>query len=355
MPAPALVNPTARPHRVPLPPGPEVTAFHQGLPGYAATPLRELPGVAARLGLSGVAVKDESDRFGLPAFKFLGASWAVERTLRLRPGTRTLVAASAGNHGRAVARCAALRGLGCRIHLPEGSGPERARLIAGEGAEVHIVQGSYDDAAAEAVRDARRPGRALIADFDPAGGEPSAAWVIEGYATLFREAEAQLPEPPGVLLVPVGVGSLAAAAVRWAARGWRDGGTGTRVVGVEPVTAACVTASLRAGRPVSVPTPGTIMAGLDCGTPSAPAWPILRDGLTGTITVTDDETREAMRDLAGRNLPIGPCGAATLAALRRLATADDCAELRAAAGLGGASVLCLGTEGRQAAGRRGPK
>src|SRR3954447_3706064 len=91
-----LVNPSADPGAVP-PPADAAAAFHAALPGYRPTPLRELPQLAADLGLGAVRVKDESDRFGLPAFKVLGASWAVERALGERPGVHTLVAASAGN------------------------------------------------------------------------------------------------------------------------------------------------------------------------------------------------------------------------------------------------------------------
>jgi len=80
-----------------------------------------------------VGMKDESARFGLPAFKVLGASWAVERMLRERPGVHTIVAASAGNHGRAVARVAAERGLRCRIFLPARAAPARRAAIEAEG------------------------------------------------------------------------------------------------------------------------------------------------------------------------------------------------------------------------------
>lgn len=80
-----------------------------------------MPALAAEAGLAAVSVKDETDRLGLPAFKVLGASWAVERALAAAPDVRTLVAASAGNHGRAVARVAALRGLRCRVLLPARS------------------------------------------------------------------------------------------------------------------------------------------------------------------------------------------------------------------------------------------
>jgi len=171
-----------------------------------------------------------------------------------------------------------------------------------------------------------------VGDSDPA------RWVIDGYATLFSE----LAEQGGfdVLVVPVGVGSLAAAAARCAAA------AGARVVGVEPVTAACLTASLGAGEPVAVATPGTGMAGLDCAEVSAAAWPSLLRGVHGTVTVGDDEARAAMRELAAAGWEIGECGAAPLAALRALASEPRCRDLRETLGLGATScVVLIATEG----------
>ncbi len=311
-------------------PSREAAAFHAALPGYRPTPLRPLPGLAAELGLATVALKDESDRLGLPAFKILGASWAVERTLRERPDVDTLVAASAGNHGRAVARVAAMRGLRARVFLPARALPARRDAIAGEGAEVVIVDGSYEDAVGQAAAAGREPGVAEIADVGDSG---PAHWVIDGYATLFDEAAAQ--GEFDTILVPVGVGSLAAAAARFAAA------PGASVIGVEPVTAACLTASLAAGAPTAVPAPGTTMAGLDCSEVSIAAWPSLRDGIHATVTVDDAQAAAAMRELAVAGLTIGESGAAPLAALR------------AGAGLGPASrVLLIATEGATAG--RGP-
>jgi len=63
-----------------------VREFHATLAGYRPTPLVSLPGLAAELGVAQVWVKDEADRFGLPAFKILGASWAVNRALSARAG-----------------------------------------------------------------------------------------------------------------------------------------------------------------------------------------------------------------------------------------------------------------------------
>ncbi len=316
-----VANPAVDPGALPAP-SQEALSFHRSLPGYAPTPLRELPAVAAELGLATVAVKDESDRLGLPAFKVLGASWAVERALREAPGTRTLVAASAGNHGRAVAHVAAQRGLAARIHLPARSSPARRAAIAGEGAEVVVVAGTYEDAVAQAAAEGRRAGVLEIADV---GGSGPARWVIDGYATLFAEIGA----PFDVALVPTGVGSLAAAAARWGAA------TGTRVIAVEPQTAGCLAASLAAGRPARVATPGTSMAGLDCAEVSAAAWPTLRAGIHATVAVSDAQAQAAMRELAAHGLAIGESGAAALAALRA-AAGDDAIAGR---------VLLIATEG----------
>jgi diaminopropionate ammonia-lyase len=282
-----------------------------------------------------VALKDESDRLGLPAFKVLGASWAVERALRKAPDTRTLVAASAGNHGRAVAHVAAMRGLGCRIFVPARAAADRRAAIEGEGAEVIVADGDYEDAVRLATEAGAEPGALALADVGESG---PAHWVIDGYATLFAEAACQGAHD--LVMVPVGVGSLAAAAARHAAH------AGARVVGVEPAAAACLTASLAAGRPAGVPTPGTTMAGLDCAEVSSAAWPVLRAGIAGTVTVADAEAGDAMRELARAGLVIGESGAAPLAGLRRLAGDARCAPLREAVGLGAASrVLLVATEG----------
>ena len=97
---------------------------------------------------------------------------------------------------------------------------------------------------------------------------------------------------PSLIIVPVGVGSLAAAAARAGAE------AGIPVVGVEPDTAACLTASLAAGSPTAVANPGTVMAGLDCAEISPTAWPTLAAGIAGMVTVTDSESRAAMAELA---------------------------------------------------------
>ncbi len=311
-----FLNPAYDPAAVPAP-SRDALAFHLGLSGYAPTPVRML--------CETVGVKDESNRLGLPAFKILGASWAAERALRENPGVHTLVAASAGNHGRAVARVAAMRGLRARVFLPARALPARREAIAGEGAEVVMVDGTYEDAVARATAEAREPGCFELADVGASG---PAEWVIDGYATLFDELQA----PWDVILVPIGVGSLGAAAARYGAA------SGVTVIGVEPETAACLTAALQAGEPVEIPTPGTTMAGLDCAIVSDAAWSSLLPGIRGTITVSDVETHAAMAELADAGLSIGESGAAPLAALPSL-DVDP-----------GTRVLLIATEGLTATG-----
>jgi diaminopropionate ammonia-lyase len=317
----ALVNPAYDPARVPAASG-EALAFHRRLAGYRPTPVRDLGG--------GVWLKDESDRLGLPAFKVLGASWAAERALREDPAIHTLVAASAGNHGRAVAHVAALRGLRCRVFLPARAAVARREAIAGEGAEVVMVDGTYEEAVERAAREGAQPGCFELADVGASG---PASWVIDGYATLFSELEG----PFDVALVPVGVGSLGAAAARWGAA------AGVAVIAVEPDVAACLTASLAAGTPTPVPTPGTAMAGLDCAEVSEAAWPSLRSGVRGTLTVSDAEAAAAMRELAAAGLAIGDCGAAPLAALHALRSDPSAAALLDA--VEAERVLLIATEG----------
>ncbi len=312
-------NPSARrwsPRQDPI----SVRDYHRGLPGYAPTPLVALPQVAAELGLGRVLVKDESSRLGLPAFKMLGASWACHQVLAEHPGAE-LVTATDGNHGRAVARMATHLGTRATIFIPAGMREHAAALIEGEGAHLVRVDGHYDDAVrAAADFAAADPSRALVQDTAWAGYEQVPTWVVQGYETLGEEIDEQLGHRPDLLVVPAGVGSLAQALIaHYRASGTTDaprGGATTRVLVVEPDTAACVVRSLAKGAPVSVETGSSIMAGLNCGTLSTLAWPVLRDGCDAAITVTDEEALRASDDLLALGVHSGPSGAATYAGLR---------------------------------------
>jgi diaminopropionate ammonia-lyase len=336
-----------------------VLAFHRKLPRYAPTPLVSAPGIAAELGVERVWVKDESSRLGLPAYKILGASWATYRALeqrfgefaawetieelarQLHPHRRLeLVAASEGNHGRAVARMARWLGMAANILLPAAAARARVERIRDEGARVTMIDGSYDDAVAAA---ARLDGRSLvISDTAWEGYEQVPKWVVDGYSTLFGETDAQLLEgneqQPDVVAVQMGVGSLAAAVVGH----YRQPGSRTRVIGVEPSAAACVLESVRAGRLVDVAGPfDASMGGLNCGRPSLVAWPFLKNGLSACVAIPTARAEEAAAALAAEGVASTACGAAGLAGLL-----EHGKELELS---GRSRVLIVSTEGPAAA------
>jgi diaminopropionate ammonia-lyase len=326
-------------------------AFHQRLPGYAPTPLRSAPELAHSLGVGEVLVKDESSRLGLPAFKILGASWAIYCELEKRRGTPfadwqtidalrtqlapllplTLVAATDGNHGRAVAHMAALLGLDSRIYVPAGMAQARKDGIASEGAQVTVVEGTYDDAVARSSEDASE--RCLvISDTSWPGYAEVPRRVMDGYSTIMWEIDDELArrgaDSPSLVAVQFGVGALAAAVVHH----YRQPGREPQpiILSVEPLRAACMLESMDAGEIVSIPGPhDSIMAGLNCGSPSIVAWPIVSRGIDAFVAVADERAREAMRALARAGVVAGETGGAGLAGLIELLTGPNAAEHRA--------------------------
>lgn len=359
---PVPLNQTARAWRArPLESSP--IDFHRSLPGYAPTPLISLPKLAESLGVKSVLVKDESQRLGLPAFKILGASYAIARALserfsadevlrletlseRLDPEAGlSLIAATDGNHGRAVAHVANLLGLTATIYVPLGVSDAAKAAIVSEGAELVELNLPYDQVVAESAKQSGTD-RLLIQDTSWAGYEDIPQWIVDGYTTLVEEVDEQLAERGAnrldAVFVPAGVGSLAQAVVHH----YRSSTYAPAVFAVEPDTAASVTTALQVGRVVPVDTGDTVMTGLNCGTVSEIAWPTLRDGVDAPITVTDGQALAAVTDLARFGVDSGPCGAASLAALRVVIAAD---ELLKFSDLGPDSVVVLlSTEGTAA-------
>jgi diaminopropionate ammonia-lyase len=251
------------------------------------------------------------------------------------------VTATDGNHGRAVARMAAQFGVDATVFVSEVMLPETAARIADEGATVVWLDGDYDDAVRHAAAFAdEHPDRALVQDTAWAGYEQVPAWIVQGYQTLVEEVDAQLGAAPDLMVVPVGVGSLAEAVVRHYRR---PGAAHPSVLSVEPDTAACALASLTAGRPTTVATAATVMAGLNCGTLSSSAWPVLRAGCDAAVVISDGDALRAVADLNRLGVSSGPSGAATLAGLRAALAEPG---RRAALNLGDdAVVVLLSTEG----------
>lgn len=326
-----------------------IRAFHALLPGYAPTPLVALPGLAHSLGLGLVLLKDEGQRFGLKAFKSLGASWAIHRLLQSGVKLDTVSAATEGNHGRAVAWTARQLGLRAVIFMTNRASPLRAAAIANEGAEVCLVDGTYEDAVRTCAEQSAMHGWQVVADVGYDDYLEIPRWITAGYSTIFGECAEQqaaqgLPEPD-VIIVQAGVGGFAAAAAEHV----REQPRQPRLGVVEPVEADPLLES--ASSPNGVPTPSTgaqrtLMAGLNCSSVSLSAWPVLRATADVFLTVRDDWAIDAMRRLAApspgdRAVVAGESGAAGLAGLLALMEHPPFLPARKHLGLGPDSTVLL--------------
>jgi diaminopropionate ammonia-lyase len=349
--------------------------FHAAFPEYRPTPLVSLARLAARLGVGGVYIKDESCRFGLNAFKILGGSWAIARHLGRRLGLApehttpdslaaalrgaaplTFATATDGNHGRGVAWTA--RRLGCRavVYLPEGAARHRIDAIRAEGAQAVVTALNYDAAVRLAAADARRHSWTVIQDTAWEGYRDIPAWIMQGYGTMIAEALDQLAAlgvpPPTHVLVQAGVGSLAAAVQGCLASAFPDNRPHTVVVEADKADCLYRSALAGDGRPQSVGGDlATIMAGLACGEPNPLAWDILRRHSQTFVSCPDWVAALGMR-LLGAPLPgdpriiSGESGAVTAGLLLALTRDAGLEALRRQLGLGaGSRILLFSTEG----------
>ena len=344
----------------------DVAAFYDSRPDLAPTPLLELPALAMALGIGALLVKDETARFGLSAFKSLGARYAMARipeaTLR-----RGVVCATAGNHGRAVARAARDLRVACTVFVPapvpESGETERTirddRIggMRADGAHVIDVPGTYEEAVERAAAHGARTGATIVSDTSWPGYDAIPHDIMAGYTRLFAEAARQWSAVPDVVIVQGGVGGLVCAAASWLA--FEYGADRPVLIACEPETAACLMESARAGSPVRLevsPASRTFMSGLRCAEPSPAAWPAVRDGVDAFVAIRDDYARDAMNRLAGRTtvtqppdppIDAGPSGACGVGALLALAAEPVLAGVRAACQFGTSTrILAIVTEGK---------
>jgi|SoiMethySBSTD1v2_1073268.scaffolds.fasta_scaffold152277_2 diaminopropionate ammonia-lyase len=333
----------------------DVRRFYSDAHEARPTPLRHLPVLAASLGIDDVLVKDETARFGLPAFKIVGAKYAIARLVDgRRTPLRHLACATAGNHGRAVARAAADRGLESHIYVPVGTTRPRVDALRSEGAHVVVTSLGYDETVRLMAEDADEFGWTIVSDTAWTGYETIPRWIMAGYTRILEEAAADWgPRPPDVVIVQAGVGSLAGAAAGWLAA--RFGDDRPRLVTVEPSGAACVLASLRAGQPTVLESCGpTEMVGLRCAEVSPLAWRALDNVVDAAIAIGDARADDAITQLrhpaAGDPaIHAGASGAAGVAALLALMRDPALGKLRRALGITSATrALAIVTEGLEA-------
>ncbi|AKL15331.1 diaminopropionate ammonia-lyase [Phytobacter ursingii] len=358
--------------------GKDVIGFHKKLPAYTVTPLHSLPHLSQRLRLGSIHIKDESQRFGLNAFKGLGGAYAVGKFLaeklkynihdltfsalnapnvREKIGDITFVTATDGNHGRGVAWAAEQLGLKAVVYMPKGSSIVRAQNIRNHGAQCTITDLNYDDAVRLADKMAREQNWVLIQDTAWEGYERIPLWIMQGYMTLAIEAYEQLLESertlPTHIILQAGVGSFAASVMGYFIEKMKT--AAPTIIIVEPHSANCLyrSAVVGDGQPHSVGGDmATIMAGLACGEPNVASWPIIRDNTECFISADDKLAANGMRILAAprpaTDVPLisGESGAIGVGLIYELMSHDEYSELREKLALDNcAHVLLISTEG----------
>jgi diaminopropionate ammonia-lyase len=334
----------------------EVAAYFRSRADYAVTPLRSLPGYAEQLGVSELVVKDETHRLGLPAFKILGVAYAVHRLIaeKIIRSDSVLTCGTGGNHGRALAHVARQNGLRAVIYVHKGVIQWRVQAIAREGAEIRIVDGTYDDAVREAARDAEAHGWTLISDTAWPGYETIPRYVMAGYTMLMIEAASQWQAPPDVVFVQAGVGGLACAVAGWLMS--ECGLKRPKIITCEPESAACVLESIRTGRQsAATGSLETVMGGLNCAHMSSLAWPVLCATVDACVCVSDDAALDAVRKLAhpfpsDPRILAGESGACGIAGISRTFLHADAQPLREGLGLNrGSRIFAIITDGLKVA------
>ena len=334
-------------------------------PGYAPTPLIDLPLIAEEAGVAAIRIKDEGARFGLGSFKALGGAYAVANLLTVelsrqgvslsadaadleaglhadRTQSITVTCATDGNHGRSVAWGAQRFHCDCTIFVHATVSQGRVDAIAAFGADVVRVPGNYDDAVREADRCARTNGWFVVSDTSYPGYTEVPRDVMQGYRLMADEAADQWTgQPPTHVFIQAGVGGAAAAvSVQMRARFE----PAPALIVVEPERAACLFESARAGAASVVHGDlETIMAGLACGESSLLAWQELERSANAFMSIPDEAAVDALCRLADDGIAIGESGVAGLAGFL-LAMADP-GSRDALVLTRDSRVLLFGTEG----------
>lgn len=351
----------------------DMLAFHQSIPDYHPTPLDKLPELATRLRIGQIFVKNESFRFGIKAFKALGASYAIFRFLKreytaqygdglkiarlrdieniIKVKNYTFSAATDGNHGKAVAWTARRLKQKAVIFMPHDSAKARIESIICEGAEVVLVKGSFDDCVQQCAQESQKKGWQVISDTAYQDYYLIPQFILLGYTTLFKEMENTINklDSPDVdfVFLQAGVGGFAAAATSYYVKRYKQ--KRPKLVCVEPLESDCFFESICCGKGNPVATRGnlcSIMAGLNCGIPSPVAWPVVKDGVHFFLSISDSYAQQAMRLYAREKIVSGESGAAGLAGLLALCSDKKIKAVRHKIKLGIESrVLLINTEG----------
>ncbi|MCX2186384.1 diaminopropionate ammonia-lyase [Limosilactobacillus pontis] len=290
----------------------DVIRFYRSVPSYQVTPLYRLTNLAHQYGVGEISVKGEGQRFGLEAFKGTGGLYAMAQYIASKAGLDpqnltydqlqtpavrkladqiTFYTATDGNHGRGIAWAAKQLGTHAVVNMPRGSQQVRAQHIRDLGAPCQITDLNYDQVVKFTSDQADRdPHGILIQDMAWDDYRTIPTDIADGYSIVADEFLHQLDQVPTHIFLQGGVGQFSAGMINALIDALPQDQLPTITI-VEPAAVACyyLSAEQADGRPHTVPgSPQTIMAGLNCQTPSAISWPVIRDTARFYGTLTDD-------------------------------------------------------------------
>ncbi len=256
------------------------------------------------------------------AYKLRGAYYKMS-TLKEDERKRGIITASAGNHAQGVAYAAKEYGCKAVIVMPTTTPLIKVNRTKGYGAEVVLHGDVYDEACARALELAKEKGYTFIHPFD----DPV---VATGQGSIAMEIFKELPLVD-YILVPIGGGGLAAGVATLS----KLMNQKIKVIGVEPEGAACMKASLEAGKVVTLDGVNTIADGTAVKTPGSKIFPYIKENLDDIITVPDEDLIVSFLDMVeNHKMIVENSGLLTVAALKQL----DCKGKKVVAILSGGNM-----------------
>ena len=240
------------------------------------------------------------------AYKLRGAYYKIS-TLSDDERAKGLITASAGNHAQGVAYAA--KAYGCRavIVMPTSTPLIKVNRTKSYGAEVVLFGDVYDEAYEHACKLAKEQGLTFVHPFNDLD-------VATGQGTIAMEIVKELPTVD-YILVPIGGGGLACGVSALA----KQLNPKIKVIGVEPENAACMKASLEAGKVVTLPAVSTIADGTAVKTPGDKIFPYIQQNIDDIITVPDEELIVCFLDMIeNHKMVVENSGLLTVAALKHL-------------------------------------
>ncbi|SFI03462.1 diaminopropionate ammonia-lyase [Tindallia magadiensis] len=329
----------------------QVYAFHQSMKEYTQTSLHDLKCLAHQLKVQKIYVKDESQRFGINAFKGLGVSFALNEIIKKDPEAHyTFVSCTDGNHGKALAWRADSLGHKAIIFMPKGSDTRRVKAIEAYHAKVVVTDMNYDDTVRYASEYAKEHGCYLVQDTSLPHYTEIPNNIVLGYSTMVCEALEQMSEKPTHVFLQAGVGSMAGGVLWYLCHHYAHQ---LPFIGViESSQVACIYESVQADKMISIGgEPYTLMAGLNCGEANFMTFPLLKEKSNGFIKCQDEIT---LKGMSRSQHPIqedpvinaGESGAVGLGFIEEILTNPDYLRLKTSLKLDADSVILLfNTEG----------